>query len=126
MGAKGAGLATALGSIVSILVMLTHFLTKNNTLRLVRPSRPFYKFREIFVTGFSTFIVDIAVGVLTILFNRQIMTYLGTNALSVYGVIVNINTLNFIENSSLTVCLLLILHYKYPRHPAGVKKLTGG
>lgn len=92
MGAKGAGLATALGSIVSLLVMLTHFLTKKNTLRLVRPSRPFYKFREIFVTGFSTFIVDIAMGVLTILFNRQIMTYLGTNALSVYGVIVNINT----------------------------------
>lgn len=44
------------------------------------------------MTGFSTFIVDIAMGVLTILFNRQIMTYLGTNALSVYGVIVNINT----------------------------------
>ena len=32
-------------------------------------------------------------GILTILFNRQIMRYLGTNALSVYGVIVNISTL---------------------------------
>lgn len=31
-------------------------------------------------------------GILTILFNRQIMAYLGTNALSVYGVIVNIST----------------------------------
>ncbi len=31
-------------------------------------------------------------GILTILFNRQIMVYLGTNALSVYGVIVNIST----------------------------------
>lgn len=31
-------------------------------------------------------------GILTILFNRQIMHYLGTNALAVYGVIVNIST----------------------------------
>ena len=31
-------------------------------------------------------------GILTILFNRQIMTYLGTNALSIYGVIVNVST----------------------------------
>ena len=31
-------------------------------------------------------------GILTILFNRQIMKYLGTNALSVYGIIVNIST----------------------------------
>ena len=31
-------------------------------------------------------------GILTILFNRQIMEYLGTNALAVYGVIVNIST----------------------------------
>ena len=50
------------------------------------------KFREVIVTGFATFFIDIAMGILTILFNRQIMAYLGTNALSVYGVIVNIST----------------------------------
>lgn len=31
-------------------------------------------------------------GILTVLFNRQILTYLGTNALSVYGIIINIST----------------------------------
>lgn len=92
MGAMGAGLATAIGSLISILVMLSHFLRKKNTLRIVKPSGFFSKFREISVTGFSTFFIDIAMGVLTILFNRQIMAYLGTNALSVYGVIVNIST----------------------------------
>lgn len=73
--------------------MLSHFFSKKNTLRFVRTSRPLSKLREIVVTGFSTFLIDIAMGVLTILFNRQIMTYLGTNALSIYGVIVNISTL---------------------------------
>lgn len=92
MGAMGAGLATAIGSVISILVMLAHFLTGKNTLRLVRPSRIFHRFRKIAVTGFSTFFIDIAMGVLTVLFNRQIMSWLGTDALSVYGVIVNIST----------------------------------
>ena len=92
MGAFGAGLATAIGSVISILAMLSHFFTKKNTLSLVRPSGIMKKFREVIVTGFATFFIDIAMGILTILFNRQIMAYLGTNALSVYGVIVNIST----------------------------------
>lgn len=92
MGAFGAGLATAIGTVISILVLSSHFFLKKNTLRLVRPTHFFGKLREISVTGFSTFFIDIAMGILTILFNRQIMAYLGTNALSVYGVIVNIST----------------------------------
>ncbi len=92
MGAMGAGLATAIGTVISIIVMLSHFFRKKNTLRLVRPANLFRKFREISVTGFSTFFIDIAMGILTVLFNRQIMAHLGTNALSVYGVIVNIST----------------------------------
>ena len=92
MGAFGAGLATAIGSALSFLVMLSHFFTKKNTLRLVRPEGLVRKLKEITATGFSPFFIDVAMGILTILFNRQIMVYLGTNALSVYGVIVNIST----------------------------------
>lgn len=92
MGVFGAGLATAIGSALSFLVMLSHFFTKKNTLRLVRPEGLVRKLKEITATGFSTFFIDVAMGILTILFNRQIMVYLGTNALSVYGVIVNIST----------------------------------
>lgn len=92
MGAYGAGLATAIGSAISFIVMLTHFFRKKNTLHLVNPGNLFQKLRKITVTGFSTFFIDVAMGILTILFNRQIMKYLGTNALAVYGVIVNIST----------------------------------
>ena len=92
MGAYGAGLATAVGSAITFAVLLAHFFTKKNTLRLVRPARLGDKLRRICVTGFSTFFIDVAMGILTILFNRQIMKYLGTNALAVYGVIVNIST----------------------------------
>lgn len=92
MGIMGAGLATAMGSVFSLLVMLTHFRSKKNTLRLVKPARLFYILKSICVTGFSTFFIDVAMGILTMLFNRQILKYLGTDALSVYGIIINIST----------------------------------
>ena len=92
MGAYGAGLATAIGSAITFVVMLSHFFRKKNTLRLVKPTELIKKLKEICVTGFSTFFIDVAMGILTILFNRQIVNYLGTNALAVYGVIVNIST----------------------------------
>lgn len=93
MGAYGAGLATAIGSTITFAVMLAHFFTKRNTLKLVKPTRLPKKLKEISVTGFSTFFIDVAMGILTILFNRQIMKYLGNDALAVYGVIVNVSTL---------------------------------
>ena len=93
MGAYGAGLATAIGSAITFIVMMTHFFMKKNTLKLVKPAQLPRKLKEITVTGFSTFLIDVAMGILTILFNRQIMNYLGNDALAVYGVIVNISTL---------------------------------
>ena len=93
MGIMGAGLATAAGAGITFAGMISHFFTKKNTMRLVRPSLFWGKCRRIIVTGFSTFFIDVAMGILTMLFNRQIMKYLGGSALSVYGVIVNIGTI---------------------------------
>ena len=87
MGILGAGLATAVGQYIAIFVMMSHFIGKRNTLRFVRPTNVFDKIRSITVTGFSTAISDLAMGITGVLFNRQIMKYLGSDALAVYGVI---------------------------------------
>lgn len=92
MGIMGAGLATAMGSVFSLLIMLTHFLSKKNTIRLEKPAKMFSMLKAISITGFSTFFIDVAMGILTMLFNRRILKYLGTDALSVYGIIINIST----------------------------------
>ena len=92
LGMYGAGLATAIGSAISFVIMLTHFFKKKNTLRLKRPQRLMHKLGRITVTGFSTFFIDIAMGILTILFNKQIMKYLGSDALSIYGPVINVST----------------------------------
>ena len=92
MGIFGAGLATAIGALITFLVMLSHFFYAGNTLRFTRPRLVQVKLKQILVIGLSTFFIDVAMGILTMLFNRQIIKYLGTDALAVYGVIVNIST----------------------------------
>lgn len=92
MGIAGAGLATAVGSVLSVLVMLTHFKNPVCTLRLVPPKNRKQSLSRIVRIGFPSFITDVAMGILTICFNRQIMRYLGTNELAVYGVIISVST----------------------------------
>ena len=101
MGICGAGLATAIGAGISFLVMLTHFFRRKNTLRLVKPEKLPRKLREITVTGFSIFFIEVAMGILTVLFNRQIMKYLGANALAIYGLIIQVST--FVQCCSYSV-----------------------
>lgn len=92
MGIFGAGLATVVGEAITVLVMTSHFFRRHNTLRLDLPLAPVLFSRKIVEVGFSVFLIDIAMGVLTILFNRQILKYLGTDELAVYGVIVMVGT----------------------------------
>ena len=88
----GAGLATALGALLTWWILLTHFLRKQCTLRLCKPYKIWRQIGSISGNGASTFFIDIAMGILTMLFNRQIIRYLGTDALAVYGILVNIST----------------------------------
>ncbi len=93
MGVKGAGVATAIGATITFVIMLTHFFNKKNTLKLVKADKLFSKFKQITVTGFSIFFIDLAMGILAVIFNRQIMKYLNADALAVYGPIINVSTM---------------------------------
>ncbi len=92
MGIMGAGAATAIGAVISLILLLSHFFSRKNTIRIQRPVKMLKDWKNITVTGFSTFFIDVAMGIVTILFNRQIQKYLGNDALSVYGIIINIST----------------------------------
>lgn len=92
MGIMGAGVATVIGSFFSLIIMLTHFRSRKNTLVLVRPRHIFRKFKDIGATGFSTFFIDIAMGVLTVFFNRQALRFFDTDALAIYGIVVYVGT----------------------------------
>lgn len=90
MGIEGAGLATALGQLIAFLILCSHFFSKRCGLQFVRPHGWLAKLGQILFAGFSTFIVDVAMAVIILLFNRQIMFYFDANVLAIYGVICNI------------------------------------
>lgn len=92
MGLFGAGLATAIGSALTLAIMLTHFFKRENTLRLVPIRQLSGTVGCMIETGFSAFFADLAMGIVTALLNRGIVRYAGTDALAVYGVIVYVGT----------------------------------
>ena len=90
LGITGAGIATGLAQVINLAIMMLHFVGKKNTIRLVMPTRALRKIWEISRNGFSTAINDLALGIIGVLFNRQIMKHLGSDALAVYGVITQV------------------------------------
>lgn len=93
MGIFGAGLATALGQLLGVCILMSHFFSNKCTLKLTGKLSLLTDTKNIIITGFSTFFIDIALGILSIMFNNQIMKYAGADALAIYGVIININVL---------------------------------
>ncbi len=90
IGIGGAAIASCAGILVQDLIFLSHFLSKKNTMHLVRhPRRKKSCVKNIVLSGISSFVNELANGFITLLLNRQILKYCGTSALSVYGVISN-------------------------------------
>ena len=69
LGIRGAALATALGPIFSVLILLPHFLLRRGTLyfQAVRPRLP--EGRSILVCGAPSFLMEFSIGIVTFLYN---------------------------------------------------------
>ncbi len=94
MGIYGAGLATMIGQIVGFIILCSHFFSTKRQFKIDKIHN-FKKYSfQIIKIGIPSFILDIAMGALTILFNNQIVKYNSlekqTAILAIYGVICNI------------------------------------
>lgn len=89
MGMKGAAIATVIGSVLTVLILLTHFFTKKNQLRFtLKGIRPSF-LRDITVNGFASFLIEISSGLTIFIFNLQLLAYIGNVGVTVYGIICN-------------------------------------
>ena len=89
MGIGGAALASVLGMVVQVTVGLTHFFSRKNGLKFIKPKHVFSSVGQIVGNGISSFFNELANGFIVLLFNVQILKYCGESALSVYSVISN-------------------------------------
>jgi len=90
MGMFGAAFATGLAPIISIGVLLIHFIKKKNNFQFIHSKVNFSYIRDIFSLGLSTFIVEVSSAVVLITFNLVILRLRGNLGVAAYGIVANI------------------------------------
>lgn len=89
MGMKGAAIASVFGSVCTVIILITHFYSEKNGLHFCLKNIGTKTVVNIIKNGVSSFIVEIASGIVMFVYNIQIIKYIGDIGVSVYGVITN-------------------------------------
>ena len=89
MGMAGASIASVLGSLCTIIILLFHFASKTNGLKLSLERFTFSQISRIFKNGFTSFLIDITSGIVIFVFNIELLKYTGDAGVTMYGVICN-------------------------------------
>ncbi|BBF43288.1 multi antimicrobial extrusion protein (Na(+)/drug antiporter), MATE family of MDR efflux pumps [Lachnospiraceae bacterium KM106-2] len=88
-GMTGAASATFIGSFTTVCILLTHFLSKKNTLKLRVKEVKIRYISDIVKTGFSSFLVEMSNGIVVFIFNLQLVHYIGDIGITVYSILSN-------------------------------------
>ena len=89
MGMKGAAIATVFSYTISFLILLTHLLSKNNTLKF---KSGFYKLTNvirIIKCGLPSLFIEVSLGFVIFIFNIQILKIIGDDGVTAYSIISN-------------------------------------
>lgn len=73
MGIAGAALATAIGPVFSVLILLPHFLLKKGNLHFAKTHIRFCHIKRILTLGFPSFIMEFTIGIVTFVYNFAIV-----------------------------------------------------
>ena len=73
MGIAGAALATAVGPVFSVLILLPHFILKRGTLHFAKTHIRFDHINRILILGFPVFIMEFTIGIVTFVYNFAIV-----------------------------------------------------
>lgn len=89
MGMRGGAIATVIGNILTVLILLTHFLSPHNSMRFNRSLVKSRTLARVVTTGAPSFLIESAAGIVTFSFNRQLLRYMGVASVVIYGIIAN-------------------------------------
>ena len=84
MGMRGAAIATVFSYTVSCLILLTHLISKNNTLKF---KKGFYKLsyiKRIVKCGMPSLFIEVSVGFVVFIFNTQILKIIGDDGVTAF------------------------------------------
>ena len=91
MGMFGAGLATAMSPVISLVIMSSHFLRKKNTIHFARFKFRVSTLKRMVLNGIPSFIIESMAGVVIFVFNLAILRIEGNLGVSAYSIVANLS-----------------------------------
>ncbi len=91
MGILGAVLATGSAPVVSMLIMLPHWLKKKNTFHFAMAPIAGRNVTQVVSLGFPSLLAQVSGGIVMIIFNKLILGLEGNVGVAAYGVVANIS-----------------------------------
>lgn len=92
-GMFGAAFASGASPLFSLLVCIKHFIKKKDSIRFTKINSFIKKSFELCKLGFSSFLSVMAVSLVTLAFNKQLLALGGNLAVTAYGIMVNLAVL---------------------------------
>lgn len=95
LGVKGAAIATGISQVVGALLPICYiFIFKNkNQLRFTKPCYEIKPIVDAATNGLSEMIANVSMSLVNILFNAQLMQYIGQDGVTAYGIIMYVGFL---------------------------------
>ncbi|AFS77165.1 Na+ driven multidrug efflux pump, MATE efflux family [Gottschalkia acidurici 9a] len=90
-GMWGAAVATGMSPVISLVILSTHFIRKNNTIKIIKTKLQLNILKRIVANGGSSFIVEISSGIVIFAFNNVILDITGDIGVSAYSIIANLS-----------------------------------
>lgn len=88
LGVEGAAIATALSQTIAAVIPIIYFARPNDTpLRLTKTKIDFKVILKACTNGSSELLTNISQSLVAIIYNKQLISYVGSNGVSAYGVI---------------------------------------
>lgn len=113
LGVKGAALATIIAQGASCFFFLGHFLGKKSRLSFIKFKFSFITLKRILSIGFPDAITELTSGIIVLLFNKTILSYVGENGMITYSVICYINSLVIMTMIGITQGIQPLSSYYY-------------
>ncbi|MGL5327634.1 MAG: MATE family efflux transporter [Peptostreptococcaceae bacterium] len=116
LGIKGAAIATGLGQIVTVLILLPHFIKKRGYLSFGKVKLEKESIKEFLKIGFPSFFAQASFSVIVLLHNVIITKTIGEMGISAYSIINYIGTNIYMVLFGLTIGAQPLISYNYGKN----------
>lgn len=115
LGIKGAAIATGLGQVVTVAILMPHFLNKRGYLTFGKVSLDKNMIKEFCVIGFPSFFAQVSYSFIVLQYNLFLVNIAGEMAISAYSIINYITTNIYMILYGVTLGVQPLISFNYGR-----------